>query len=152
MHSQPCPVSSGPVPPPRTVVRSGVAVSLSFLVAFFPKCPMCWAAYMSALGFAGLAQLPYPEYLFPVLVAMLGLHLLLAWRQVARVGYGPPLVSLAGMAAVLLVRWYDPETPWALYGGMGLMFGGALWHSLSLRRQNRLPLPPPSGSPSLLNQ
>lgn len=133
----------GDVRPSRPVARPASAVMLGFLVAFFPKCPMCWATYMSALGFAGFAQIPYPEFLFPVLVALLGLHLFLAWRQVAHVGLGPPLVTFAGMLTVLLVRWLDAEAPWAPYAGLVLLLGGALWHSLALYRRSLRGAPPP---------
>src|SRR2546425_8919047 len=93
---------SSPAVTPRTVLRSVMAVGLSFLVAFFPKCPMCWAAYMSALGIAGLAQIPYMSFVFPVLVGMLGLHLFLLGRQMIRVRPGPFLASVVGTLIVLL--------------------------------------------------
>ena len=38
-------------------------------VAFFPKCPVCWAAYLSVFGIAGLEQIPYAPWLQPVLAA-----------------------------------------------------------------------------------
>ncbi len=121
------------------MVRSVAAVGLSFLVAFFPKCPACWAAYMSALGFASLAQIPYVGFLFPVLVAMLGVHLVLLWKQVGKVGCGPLLASIGGTLTVLLVRSYAPGAHWALNGGILLMLGGSLWHSLSMKRRSFRP-------------
>src|SRR5262249_51879337 len=31
-------------------------------VAFFPKCPVCWAAYLSMFGVAGLQSVPYAPW------------------------------------------------------------------------------------------
>jgi hypothetical protein len=125
--------------PRPAFVRSAVAVGLSFLVAFFPKCPMCWAALMSALGVASVAQLPYMGILFPVLVAMLGVHLFLLWKQVDKVGYGPLLASMAGTLTVLLVRTYASDEPWALRSGILLMLGGSVWHSFAMRGRSASP-------------
>ena len=102
---------------------------------------MCWAAYTSALGIAGLAQTPYFEYLFPALVAMLGVHLLLLWKQAARVGYGPFLASIGGAATLLLVRQYAPDAHWALNAGILLMLGGSVWNSFSMKWRSTRPLP-----------
>lgn len=123
------------------MVRPAVAVSLSFLVTFFPKCPMCWAAYMSALGVVGLARIPYMGFLFPVLVAMLGIHLFLLWKQAGKAGYGPLLASVGGTLTVLLVRTYAPDAQWALNGGILLMLGGSVWHSFSMRGRSASPQP-----------
>ena len=127
-----------------------MAVGLSLLVAFFPKCPMCWAVYMSALGVTGLAQVPYLSFLFPVLVGMLGVHLFLLWRQVDKVGPGPFLTSVAGILTVLLVRTYAADAHWALNGGILLMLGGSLWQSFSARGRGNRPANPPTPVPSQL--
>ncbi|MFD0894915.1 hypothetical protein KBB96_04130 [Luteolibacter ambystomatis] len=118
----------------RSSARTAGTLVLSILVAFFPKCPMCWAAYCSALGLAGLAGSPYMEALLPVLVAMLGFHLISLGKQANKVGYGPLLISVAGAATVFLVRRYAPATSWALNGGILLIVGGSVWNSLAMRR------------------
>ncbi len=125
----------------RTPVRLAAASTLSILVAFFPKCPICWAAYTSSLGIAGISSLPYPQAWFPVLVAMLGLHLWLLFRQTARVGYGPFTCSVFGISTLLLARQYAPQTHWLLSGGILFTVGGSVWNSISmsLRKADRLP-------------
>lgn len=55
----------------------GTLVALG--VAFFPKCPFCWAAYMSVFGIARLEQIPYSPWLQPILVALMLLNLLSVW-------------------------------------------------------------------------
>lgn len=118
----------------RPPVRSALALGLSLLVAFFPKCPMCWAAYSGALGIASIVQIPYMGFLFPVLVALLGLHLWLLFKQAARVGHGPFLISVGGAVTLLLVRYWFPHASWALKSGILLMLLGSIWNSFSLNR------------------
>lgn len=48
------------------VVQSTVT---ALFIAFFPKCPVCWATYMSVLGCIGVEKLPY----FPWMIYVLGL-------------------------------------------------------------------------------
>lgn len=120
-------------------VRSVPALALSFLVAFFPKCPMCWAAYCGALGLAGISELPHFGYVLGVLVFLLGLHLLLLLRQARRVGYGPFLISIAGAVVILLVRQYAPETSWVANSGILLIVSGSLWNSFAMRRRRGSP-------------
>jgi len=128
-------------------VRPVAALGVSFLVAFFPKCPVCWAAYMSALGIGGMAQVPYMGFLFPVLVAMLGVHLRLLFRQGASVGWGPFILSIAGAVTILIVREYAPLATWALNSGVVLMLGGSVWNSFSMKRW-KTPTPTSTASPS----
>lgn len=56
-----------------------LATLASLAFAFFPKCAMCWAAYLSAFGIAGLNQLPYSPWLLPVFGAIMLLNLASVW-------------------------------------------------------------------------
>ena len=49
------------------------------LIAVFPKCPICWAAYMSALGIAGIMHIPYSPWLIPLFVLGIGINLWLLY-------------------------------------------------------------------------
>jgi protein SCO1/2 len=50
-------------------------------LAFFPRCPACWAAYMSVLGIAGLDKIPYSPWLQPILFGLMLLNLLVVWLR-----------------------------------------------------------------------
>jgi hypothetical protein len=54
---------------------------LSLATAFFPKCPVCWAAYLSFFGIAGLEQLPYSPWLLPLLACLMLINLGSLWLQ-----------------------------------------------------------------------
>ena len=129
-----CPAGVSAKNPRRSGAGAVTAASLGFLIAFFPKCPMCWAAYLSGLGISGISKIPYPGFVFPFLVVLLGVHLLLLIMQASHAGYGPFLISVAGALTLLLVRYYVPEVHWAANGGIVLMLGGSVWNSFSARR------------------
>jgi hypothetical protein len=119
--------------------RSLLTILLSILIAFFPKCPVCWATYMSMFGSVWLAQTPYVAWLFPVLLALSGLNLLLLLRGAPRKGYGPFLLSLAGIVVILGGRSLFPLERWLFLIGMSLMFLSSLLNSFLVERSARRP-------------
>lgn len=104
---------------------------LSVLLAFFPKCPLCWAAYMSMFGCVGLARLPYISWLLPVLFLVLFTHLYLLGRKARKNGYIPFAISLAGALIILAGRLCFPTERWVSLCGMGLIISGSLLNSFS---------------------
>ena len=104
---------------------------LSLLIAFFPKCPMCWAVYMSMFGGIGLAKLPYLKWLLPVLMVMFALNLFLLYRKGRERGYGPFFLSLAGAIIILLGRNFFIDYKEILYAGMAMVLVGSLWSGFS---------------------
>ena len=109
-------------------------------VAFFPKCPLCWAAYLSVFGIAGAARIPYPGWLYPLLALMLVVHLLLALRRVPQSGAGPFALALGGAVTLLVGRHYAPFGDGMLIAGILLIAAGSLWSSFSVNRLHS-PLP-----------
>ncbi len=106
-------------------------------VAFFPKCPVCWAAYLSLLGIAGLEQIPYSPRLLPVLAAVMLINLASVWRRERTTGRmsGFYLVSagvLAIAASKMGIAWKD-----AAAWGVALTLAGSLLSALSTRKGRR---------------
>lgn len=91
---------------------------LSVLIAFFPKCPLCWAVYMSMFGSIGLSQLPYMGWLLPILMGFLGFHLIILYRKGKKNGYLPFYVSLLGAFFMLIGRTFLPESKILLFIGV----------------------------------
>lgn len=114
---------------------------LAVLVAFFPKCPMCWFSYLSILGVAGAESIPYSPWLMGVLVALLLANLYFLYRSAqARNGYLPFALSLAGSAALLLMNPQVGLPRWLIAPGFVLLACGSLLQSMGYRRYNKLRL------------
>jgi protein SCO1/2 len=98
------PTEPAPVPPEKTRKAALVAFNalVSLAIAFFPKCPICWAAYLSVFGIASFQQIPYTPWLLPVFAALMLVNLAgLWWRgrsQRSLIGF---YLSAAGSIAIL---------------------------------------------------
>jgi protein SCO1/2 len=108
----------------------GMLASLGW--AFFPKCPMCWAAYLSAFGM-GIRQIPYTPRIEPVLAPLMLINIVSVWFRARATGRmsGFYLVCAGSMAIILsktLVSWNNVGN-W----GVVLVFAGALWNAINRR-------------------
>lgn len=121
----------------RKSLRSIPGTLLSVGIAFFPKCPVCWAAYMSLFGTIGLSNIPYMRWLLPVLIVFLAAHLWLVFRKAKKKGYGPFLCSVAGALIIIGSKMFFPDMKALLFTGMALILSGSLWNSFSLGRAER---------------
>lgn len=116
----------------RRLARAVPPTLLSLGIAFFPKCPLCWAAYASVLGSLGVAHLPpYQPWMLPLLIGLLLLHLYLLGRQLAAHRYAPFACSLGGAACVLLGRLAVPQHSGLAVAGIGLLVLGSLLNSVA---------------------
>jgi protein SCO1 len=103
-----------------------------FLLAFFPKCPVCWATYLSALGVAGISSIPYSPWLVWVFGGVMLFNLAFLYRRAKRQDrYLPLFLSMAGM--LLAVLAWRLQTPLYAWVGMLLVFLGALGNSFMMR-------------------
>jgi protein SCO1/2 len=127
--------SASSVEPSAIPVRTHVAVTVlgtlaSLAWVVFPKCPMCWAAYLSVFGI-GIRQIPSPSKMEPLLAAMMLINLisvgLRAWATRRMSGFY--LVCTGSMAIILskiVVSWSDVAI-W----GVGLTLAGTLWNAVN---------------------
>lgn len=98
-------------------------------LAIFPKCPACWAAYLSTLGIAGLERIPYP-WVAPLLAVAALINLGSVWLR-ARSTHrwtGAWLVT-AGAAMIGLSRFGWPLAGW----GVAATLIGSVVSTLPLR-------------------
>lgn len=110
----------------RKTLKAIPSMLLSVLVAFFPKCPVCWAVYMSMFGSLGLARLPYMGWLLPVLLVFLAVHLFVIYKKTTANNYLPFLLSLTGAVVILIGRFSFPNEKWLLISGMFFIISGSL--------------------------
>ena len=117
-----------------------LATLASVAVAFFPKCPICWAAYLSMLGVTGLTQIPYSPWLQPIFAVLMVANVASVWwrgRATGRMS-GPYLVTLGALA--ILASKIDSGSLKLAAVGIVLTLAGSLLSVVSRRTwegQNR---------------
>lgn len=126
VQDQHVPSTAGKV---TTTAKAVPSILMSVLIAFFPKCPFCWAVYMSMFGSVGLAKLPYMGWLLPALMVLLAFHLVMLWKRTARHGYVPFVLSLLGSLSIVVGRTYFPLQEWVLIAGIACIVSGSLLNS-----------------------
>lgn len=113
----------------RVTAKSIPSVLLSILIAFFPKCPVCWAIYMSMFGSLGLTRLPYVKWLLPVLIIFLGIHLFFLYRRIKIAGRLPFFMSVAGAVVIIYSRMFFSLSQLPLIIGITCVIAGSLLNS-----------------------
>lgn len=131
--------SSNSTPRPTTAIAmAGMLGSVGY--AFFPKCPVCWAAYLSVFGLTSLERIPYSAWLQPILVFLMLLNLLSVWARSRATGrMGAFFLVAAGAVAIILSKLglgLESAAAW----GIALTLAGSLLSAMS--RQKTTPLLP----------
>lgn len=119
-------------------IKSIPSIILSVFIAFFPKCPVCWAVYMSMLGSFGVAEIPYMKWLLPVFIVFLGFHLWMLLKKVPSKGYGPFLISLLGFGIIMPSKILFNAPNWLSIIGMSFIIIGSLWNSFTLPKNQQM--------------
>ena len=115
---------------PAPLPLFGTFASAAF--AFFPKCPICWAAYLSAFGITGLKRIPYAPWLELALGGLVLVNLASAWISARSTGrFTGACLATAGAIAISLSRpgWLHPA--W----GVALTAAGSLIIALQTKRR-----------------
>lgn len=118
--------------PLKRVVRTHLSFLAALFIAFFPKCPFCWAAYMSLLSGFGVGSLPYQPWLLPFFIGLLFLNIGSLYLSRKRHGYKPLLLALAGAIVISVNRLFWEQKEW-LVVGVALLIVASLWNSLPRR-------------------
>ena len=94
---------------------------------------MCWAAYLSVFGMAGIRQIPYPSKIQPVLVAMMLINIVSVWFRARAIrDMGGFYFVFAGTLTIILGETViGGGNVVAL--GVALMCAGSLWNAVGRR-------------------
>jgi protein SCO1/2 len=124
----------------RNVLQTVLSVFLFLAVAFFPKCPACWAAYLSALGISGLTAMSLQPWMIPLIFVGMGVNLFLLWCGCRkRNGLIPFQLSATGMLLIILsgIWWHWKG---GTVAGLVLVLLGSALNSLPYHLFHRLRL------------
>lgn len=100
-------------------------------LALFPKCPFCWAAYLSLLGIAGLQSIPYSPWLQPVLAILLLSNLASIWFRARTTSRMMPFYLVtAGALAIIASKAFTGLNAAGLIGVI-LTLAGSVWSTLA---------------------
>ncbi len=98
----------------------------SMALAVFPKCPLCWAAYLSMSGIAGLEAIPYSPWLKPLLALLMSINLFSVWlRSRSARRWSGFCWAAAGALAIVASRIASSRAPLAGWG-VALTMAGSL--------------------------
>ncbi|MBK7609132.1 MAG: hypothetical protein IPI18_18970 [Saprospiraceae bacterium] len=88
-----------------TLVNSIQQVVLPIVLAFFPKCPVCWGVYLSALGVTSLENIPYSPWLIPWIIIAIVVNLYMLFRN-SKVRNGLTSFWISLIGAIILILGY----------------------------------------------
>jgi hypothetical protein len=119
----------------RTMINKISSLLFSVLIVFFPKCPACWAAYLTLLGISGSYAIPYTPWLLPVFAAMLLINLGAIYKKAKSNNWFMPfIICCIGVAVVLLSRFVFRNIIFSVIG-LCFLIAGTLLNSTSLHLQ-----------------
>ena len=107
----------------------GTAVALG--LALFPKCPLCWAAYLSLFGIAGLETIPYSPWLQPVLAILLLANLTSIWFRARGTGRMMPFYLVTAGALAIVASKVFAGSVAAGFLGVFLTLVGSIWSTVA---------------------
>jgi protein SCO1 len=125
-------------------IAPACAALASVGVAFFPKCPVCWAAYLSVFGVAGVQKIPYSPWLLPALAAVMLVNLASVWVRGRSTGRMSGFYLVGAGAAVILLSRVVPGWSAAAAWGVALTALGSLSSALNARSRR----PTPNAAPA----
>lgn len=105
-------------------------------LALFPKCPLCWAGYMSFFGIAGLEGIPYSPWLQPVLAILIAINLASVWLRARATGRMTGFL-LVGAGALVIALSKATAFDKAAIGGVLLTMAGSFVSTFSTRGKGR---------------
>ncbi|HEY0067641.1 MAG TPA: hypothetical protein VGB46_09760, partial [Flavisolibacter sp.] len=109
---------------PAARLLNAFHVALPVFILFFPKCPVCWAAYFNVFVNLGI-HIPYMPEIQTGLVALSFIFCaFLFWRAPRMSGYLPPSLIAAAPILLLLNKHLLDNTAWINYLSIILSFAG----------------------------
>lgn len=121
-----------------TVLSRISTILLPVLIAFFPKCPMCWMAYLNLLGIGSVVSISYQPWLVYAFAGLAVFNLVNLYRlSKKRNGLFPFYLALVGMLLLGLNYWLKLGS-FLMALGFFLTLISTLLSSLSFKRYHKI--------------
>jgi protein SCO1/2 len=118
-------------------ITAAINSILPFLFLFFPKCPLCWATYLSAFGLTGISWLEYNRNLIWVFVVLSVINLMFMYKKAKNFNdYLPMAMALIGYS-ILFSSILMNATQILAYISIGVITVSALISVFRLRHKQR---------------
>jgi protein SCO1 len=122
--------SAIPGQPGRYIASPVFGTVIALGLALFPKCPLCWAAYLSVFGIAGLGSIPYSPWLQPVLALLMLFNLTSIWLRARTTRRVMPFYLVSAGAAAILASKTFASFDAAANVGIAFTLVGSLWSAI----------------------
>jgi mercuric ion transport protein len=124
---------------PHTSLKQKIYFLISILPALFlaivPKCPFCWAAYMTAFASLGLPTFAFPKWMLPFFAVLLAINLYILGRLAYyQKKYIPLVFNLLGIACIGIGKFIWNNNLW-IWLGVLFILAASIWHSRVIRFQ-----------------
>lgn len=117
----------------KSAFKSLSSVVVPIFVTLLPKCPFCFAAYLSLFGIAGMQLMPYVKFILPLLFLAMSINIYALYKMgVKRNSFLPLYLCVTGSAIVVAFGYYNPMK-FGLISGLILLFLSAILNSLPNR-------------------
>lgn len=121
-----------------TIANRLSTVILPVLIAFFPKCPMCWMAYFNLIGISSIVSVSYQPWLVYVFAGLAIFNLVNLYRlSRKRNGLFPFYLAFAGMLLLGLNYWLKLGS-FIMASGFLLTLISTLLSSLSFKQYHKI--------------
>lgn len=121
-----------------TILNRFSTLLLPVLIAFFPKCPMCWMAYFNLIGIGSVVSISYQPWLVYAFIGLAIVNLVNLYRlSKKRNGLFPFYLALSGMFLLGLNYWLALGRVMMVLG-FSLTLISTLLSSLSFKRYHKI--------------
>jgi len=121
-----------------TIFNRLSTIILPVLIAFFPKCPMCWMAYLNLIGIGSIVSISHQSWLVYAFIGLALLNLVNLYRlSKKRNGLFPFYLALCGMLLLGLNYWLDLGSL-IMASGFFLTLISTLLSSLSFKKYHKV--------------
>ena len=122
----------------RSIAQPVLGSTVALALALFPKCPLCWAAYMSLFGIAGIGSIPYSPWLQPILAILLLVNLASIWLRARSTGRMTPFyLASVGAVALIASKVFAGLDPLGT-AGVICTLAGSIWSAIAATNRRQL--------------